>query len=220
MDYGEMAEDLRKTLVPFQEQPLSLMGHSMGGKTAMHYCLRYRPKLERLIVVDIAPVDYRHAPFLEKALRAMLDLPLESLSRKSDALDPLLEKIGDERLARFLLTNLDRAEGGWRWKINLQGILEALPSIVGFEWIEPRSYEGEVTLISGANSDYVTDDRLRVFAEFLSPTATRSHCGSGTLGSCREAGSVYRNPARHFCGLPGNARFPLTANAFSARLVE
>ena len=54
MDYPEMADDVRKLMARERLQDPAVMGHSMGGKTAMALALRYPGEVGRLIVVDVA----------------------------------------------------------------------------------------------------------------------------------------------------------------------
>ncbi len=60
MDYGEMAEDVRAFLARHGLAGATVMGHSMGGKTAMRLALEHGRDVGRLIVVDFAPVAYAH----------------------------------------------------------------------------------------------------------------------------------------------------------------
>ena len=66
MSYPEMAADVRETIESLGVGPVALVGHSMGGKTAMLTALQYPQVVERLVVVDAAPVEYPPA-FVEYA---------------------------------------------------------------------------------------------------------------------------------------------------------
>src|SRR6185436_13531757 len=66
MSYPEMADDVRETIESLGVGPVALVGHSMGGKTAMLTALRFPEVVERLVVVDAAPVAYPPA-FVEYA---------------------------------------------------------------------------------------------------------------------------------------------------------
>ena len=83
MEYGEMAEDVLAMLDERGYRPAALLGHSMGGKTAMLAALRDPDMVERLVVVDIAPVSYPpHHLGMAQAMRA---LDLTGIKRRSEA---------------------------------------------------------------------------------------------------------------------------------------
>jgi pimeloyl-ACP methyl ester carboxylesterase len=58
MGYIEMADDVLQLIRKLRVERPVVMGHSMGGKTAMAMALRQPASVSRLIVVDIAPVTY------------------------------------------------------------------------------------------------------------------------------------------------------------------
>src|SRR3954471_6936655 len=83
MDYCEMAEDVRETLQVRGYDRFALLGHSMGGKVAMTAALEHGAAVQRLIIVDIAPVAYA-APHPGHG-GAMRELDLADIKRRSDA---------------------------------------------------------------------------------------------------------------------------------------
>ena len=92
------------------------MGHSMGGKTAMRLACDEPEQIERLFVLDVAPVNYQADPTI---LDAMASIDLGSVERRSDADRALEEVISDPPTRGFLLTNLVRApeSGGYNWAV-------------------------------------------------------------------------------------------------------
>jgi esterase len=152
MSYAEMAEDVRDTL----GEPATLIGHSMGGKAAMVAALtgaQAQHWVERLVVVDIAPVDYR-APTAQ--LDAMRNLDLAAITRRSEADRQMAERISDPAERAFLLQNLVFADGKPHWRLNLAGIERSMPDILGFPDLPPGAvYSGPALFIAGANSGYV-----------------------------------------------------------------
>ncbi len=152
MTYAEMAEDVRDTL----GGPATLIGHSMGGKAAMVAALtgaRVGHWVERLIVVDIAPVDYP-APTAE--LDAMRGLDLAAITRRSEADRLMAADIPDPAERAFLLQNLVFGDGPPHWRLNLAGIEQAMPDILGFPELPPGStYRGPTLFIAGESSGYM-----------------------------------------------------------------
>ncbi|MGN0064950.1 MAG: alpha/beta fold hydrolase [Nocardioides sp.] len=142
------------------EDPVALVGHSMGGKTAMAVALRRPELVERLCVVDISPVTYRTGSEFAGYIAAMLGMDLGALGGRDDADAALLEAVPNRTVRSFLLQNLRRDGDGWRWQANLDVLgrdLEVLgrwPQEV--DALEP--YPGPVLWIAGERSDYVLEE--------------------------------------------------------------
>lgn len=155
MGYAEMAEDVRAFAARRGLGPVALIGHSMGGKVAMTLALASPEAVERLVVVDIAPVV--NPPTLLAYVRAMRALDLSRLRRRAEA-DPLLAgTIANPAERAFLLQNLVAGpDGSLRWRLNLAAIERSMPEIVG--WPEPpagAAYRGPTLFVAGGRSDYV-----------------------------------------------------------------
>ncbi len=157
MDYPSMVEDLeewRKSVLA--DQPFRLLGHSMGGKTAMRYACTYPNRVEALVVVDIAVRTYK--PRWEKEFAAMLRMPLTAMKSRSEAESWLeAEGVSDWAFRKFLITNLERDEGGeFRWTINLEVLQASLPDL----FIQPidnsARFDGPVLWLRGERSDFVS----------------------------------------------------------------
>ena len=153
LSYALLAEDLREFM---QQQGLAtayLLGHSMGGKTAMEFALRYPAAVERLIVVDIAPRPY--PPHHDEILDALCDLDLAAYRSRSELDAALAGRIPDLTTRQFLLTNATRDEsGGFRWKLNLPALERNYDQIVGGV-TTGRSFAGPALFVRGERSDYV-----------------------------------------------------------------
>jgi pimeloyl-ACP methyl ester carboxylesterase len=180
VDYADMADLVAVELERLGE-PVTLVGHSMGGKVAMQLALRRPELLRALVVVDIAPVEYpvrggrtddpdeEASPFGD-FIAAMRELDLDALESRSQADEALREAVPSRMVRSFLLQSLAREEtgGGWRWKLNLELLDRDLGELRGFP--EPPAgaiFDGPVLWISGANSHYVLpEDRERMDALF------------------------------------------------------
>lgn len=154
MDYPAMAEDVQETLVALGHRRFALLGHSMGGKTAMTLSLAHPDAVERLVVVDIAPVAYppRHLPYV-KAMRA---IDLMGVKRRAELDGALAAAVPAPAERAFLLQNLVFDDGKARWRINLEAIENAMPDLVGFP--TPPSggiYRKPTLFIAGGRSDFV-----------------------------------------------------------------
>ncbi|MFQ1698989.1 alpha/beta fold hydrolase [Loktanella agnita] len=142
--YPDMAADLAEVI----GQPMDVLGHSMGGKAAMVLALQHPEKVNRLVVVDIAPVTYTHTQM--GPLEAMRGVDLSSLTSRADA----KEQLGDLEpgVSDFLLQSLDIKEKCWR--LNLDVLANEMDKIIGFPEISGQ-FDGPVLFLSGADSDYV-----------------------------------------------------------------
>ncbi|OFE14721.1 esterase [Humibacillus sp. DSM 29435] len=140
-----------------------VVGHSLGGKTAMVLALRHPDLVDRLVVVDIAPKGYGSLERFEGYIREMQALPLSELTSRADAEARFVEP--DQGVKAFLLQNLRRDGAGWRWQVNLD--LVARDAARGSEsriagWpgsVDTLSpYAGPVLWVSGGDSRYVGRD--------------------------------------------------------------
>lgn len=121
MGYPLMAADLAEFIEREHLPPVHVLGHSMGGKTAMQFALNYPEKTARLIVVDIAPRAY--APRHEQILEAMLRVAPATFHTRSQILQALEPQIPDLALRQFLLKNIQSDSAGvLSWRIGLREI--------------------------------------------------------------------------------------------------
>ena len=163
-DYVEVADQLADLLGDLfgQDDPVTLVGHSMGGKAAMVTALRSPELVRRLCVVDVAPVDYGGRGEFAGYIEAMQGLDLGSLERRADA-DAALEPAVPNRTVRgFLLQNLRNEDGGWRWQVNLEVLGRDLDALSG--WPADRldglaPFEGPVLWMAGGDSGYVRSEQ-------------------------------------------------------------
>lgn len=160
-DLAEVADRIAGLLDP--SDPVALVGHSLGGKVAMVLALRHPELVERLCVVDIAPVAYQRVGEFAGYIEAMRGLDLHALEQRADADRALADAVPQPTVRGFLLQNLRRDHGGWRWQLNLDGLARDLPAIGGWpqeDLAAAPAYRGPVLWIAGEASDYVTDDAV------------------------------------------------------------
>jgi esterase len=166
MSYPEMAADVRETIESLGVGPVALVGHSMGGKTAMLTALEYAEVVERLIVVDAAPVAYPPA-FVEYA-QAMRTADLSSVQRRADVDAQLADAVQSPGTRAFLLQNLILDAQGARWRPNLPVIEASLPAISGWPAeAAGLTYEGPTLFIYGGKSEYVQQDHRATIASYF-----------------------------------------------------
>jgi pimeloyl-ACP methyl ester carboxylesterase len=155
-DYLRVADQVAGLLRA--DDPVALVGHSLGGKVAMVVALRHPELVERLCVVDVAPVAYDRLSEFGRYVAAMRGLDLDALASRGEADAALMEAVPDPTVRGFLLQNLRREGAGWRWQANLD-VLGADLAVIG-GWPEEQlagtaSYPGKVLWVAGSRSDYV-----------------------------------------------------------------
>ena len=125
----------------------------------MQLALRHPDLVQRLVVMDIAPVQPRDTRGNSaELLDALLGLDLERLDSRAEADAALREAIPADGTRSFLLQNLRRTDQGWAWQPDLRGLREGLPVLMGWPQVTEPPYEGPVLWITGERSDYVRDE--------------------------------------------------------------
>ena len=153
--YPAMADDLRKLLDHLAVGETDLLGHSMGGKTAMWFALEHFARVRRLIVADIAPVAYQHShlPLID----AMLGIDLGQIGDRKEVDEVLANTVPEHGLRQFLLTNLVREDGRFRWRLNLPVLRDGMAQLLTFPVVEAGvHFAGPTLFVHGGKSDYVT----------------------------------------------------------------
>ena len=130
LTYEFMVDDLSRFCNRLGKKQISLIGHSMGGKVAMLFSLKFPDIVKNLVVVDIAPVKYTSDE--EELIDQLLNLDLKKVNSRKDADDALKKSIGNDNLRKFLLQNLIRSSNGYMWSLNLNTIKNNLQHLRDF----------------------------------------------------------------------------------------
>ena len=151
-DYLAMAEDLNEFFIQRKLKDAIVLGHSMGGKTAMNFALKYPSKVSKLIVVDIMPKAYR--VHHDKILAGLKSLQLASLTSRNQADEELAHFVEERDVRQFLLKNLSREQGGgFTWKINLTAIGQNIEEM-GVGVVVAGQFDKPSLFIIGERSNY------------------------------------------------------------------
>jgi len=156
-NYEEMVSDLTFVIEKLGT-PVDIIGHSMGGKSAMLLSCLHPSYVNKLAVLDIAPVKYTHSQ-LDKVL-ALLNVDLSSFTKRSDVDRILSKDIPDKRERSFLMLNLDRKDEALKWKINLNALRRCMPEIMDFPQ-KNLKFTKPSLFVSGSNSSYINKENLR-----------------------------------------------------------
>lgn len=163
--YQEMSQDLLAYLDHHKLDKVQLLGHSMGGKTAMEFASDHPDRLHQLIVADIAPKAY--PPHHQDILKALNSLDFTKIKSRSEADAALQAYIPEPGTRQFLLKNLYWVEKGQLGlRINLPVLTQKVEA-VGQQLEPSKLYEGPSLFVRGGNSGYITDlDQLAIRQQF------------------------------------------------------
>lgn len=153
-DYELLAEDLYNYVEHHELENIVLLGHSMGGKTAMLFAVEYPEVVDTLLVADISPRYYQ--PHHNQILKALNSVNFSVHTSRKLVDEQLANFIPELGTRQFLLKSVYwREKGQLDFRFNLAALTEnnsevgkALPSFT--------SFEGDVLFLAGGNSDYIT----------------------------------------------------------------
>jgi esterase len=164
-DIGTMADDLEELMDRLRIASASILGHSMGGKTAMQFALSRPDRTEKLIVVDIAPRRYEHIH--EDLLDALSSIDLTRYRERMEVDRALAGDIQSIAVRQFLLKNIRRdGAGGMHWKMNLPVLREHYHRVAE-DVPAGGSFTHPTLFVRGEHSHYILDgDRIPIVRLF------------------------------------------------------
>ncbi|HET6567594.1 MAG TPA: alpha/beta fold hydrolase [Rhodothermales bacterium] len=158
-DYEAMVSDLLEFMGDHGLASAHVLGHSMGGKTAMHLALSHPERVDRLVVADMAPRAY--PPSHDVIFDALQSIDLSKYGSRQEIERTLAQKIPDVGTRQFLMKNLthEAESGGYAWQLNLEAIYN------GYDRLnEPvtsdKTFDKPALFIRGERSDYVRDSDI------------------------------------------------------------
>lgn len=165
-DYPSMAEDLNQFIQDNKIENPVILGHSMGGKTAMTFALKYPDLLRKLIVVDIAPRAY--PPHHQDIIKGLNSININQVRNRKDA-DMMLSKyISEPGVKQFLLKNLYRdANGSFDWRINIPVISNEIENVGSLITAE-NPFTKPTLFIKGEASKYILDNDVEKIKQLFS----------------------------------------------------
>lgn len=167
-NYSALCADLYDFIeVHYIENPI-ILGHSMGGKVAMHFALENPDMLKGLIVADISMGAYLRQHRHLEMINAMLNVDFTDAETRQDIVEQLKPKIREERIRLFLMKNIYRKQRGgqFAWRLNLEAINQNMDEI--FEGISSTNlFTKPALFIRGGNSNYVKyEDFDQIYRNF------------------------------------------------------
>ena len=159
-DFAVLEDDLLELTEDYALKNIILLGHSLGGKTAMYFALHHPDLIKKLIIVDIslrkAPVNKEHQILID----AMLKVDFTRAFKRSDVEQQLAVNVPNRRLRQFLLKNVYwRGKETLDWRLDLKAVNDNLLNV--FEGLEVQGwFNGPALFIRGGRSAYVPDEDL------------------------------------------------------------
>lgn len=181
-DYIDLADAVASHIAEATDaadQPVHLVGHSLGGKVAMVLALRHPELIDRLVVVDIGPNAGGSTGVFEHLLSSLAALDLDRVESRTDADAALREPIPEDAIRGFLLQNLRPTSAGYTWQPNLTLLRSSLDVIGDFPDTGDAVFDHPVLWVAGEKSDYVSRDDLPQMRELFPRTTLLTVKGSG-----------------------------------------
>ncbi|KOH46557.1 alpha/beta fold hydrolase [Sunxiuqinia dokdonensis] len=170
-NYEDMTEDLAGFFEEHQIEKAIVIGHSMGGKTAMYFAAQYPEKIDKLIVADIAPKNYfelqeKGQYYLHQhILESLKEVRKHQFETREEIADFLSLKLDNKGLVMFLLKNVYRNKQTKKFdcRINVDVLYDHLDEVisgVNYRWMEDRMpiLNYPVLFIKGEKSPYISEE--------------------------------------------------------------
>ncbi len=178
VSYESLSRSILDFMVEYGLETATVLGHSMGGKVAMTMALTQPELIKRLIVADIAPVEYKHDNL--SVITALEGVDLKSIKTRNDADKHLMKKIPEPMVRSFLLQNLVYSEDQYKWRINIPVIKKSLPSLHGFPFFsENIFFNGPTMFLAGARSDFIEPNHHKNITHLFPKSSIVNIAGAG-----------------------------------------
>ena len=169
-DYDLMASDINAYMDFHNIQQAIVLGHSMGGKTAMSLALQYPNRVSKLIVADIAPKKYNIETKFSNIIKGLLQLNDLTISSRTEADKELMSFVPDMGVRQFLLKNLTwTTQKTLKLRCNIEVLQHKLKEIGAAPTGSP--YTGQTLFLAGQQSDYVLQTDMAAIQD-LFPSAS------------------------------------------------
>ncbi|MFT6335319.1 MAG: esterase [Saprospiraceae bacterium] len=175
-NYQALADDLRVFMEANWMHEAHIIGHSMGGKTAMQFAVDNPDMIEKLIIVDIGPKAYKAGH--DTIFKALREVEIDKVKSREEVEDTIAKYINDKGVRLFLMKNLQRKkEGGFRWKMNLELLHREYTNIIDAIKYD-ETVDVETLFIYGSKSHYIIPSEINDIKEIF-PQSTFEEIDAG-----------------------------------------
>ena len=155
--YDFMANDIKLLMRAENLSRADIIGHSMGGKTAMYFALENPEMVNKMIVADISPAYYPQHH--HSVLSALHSVNLELIKSRKEAEEQLHAALHDEGTIQFLLKNLYwKTDTQLDWRFGLQEIEDNI-EMVGEALPGNKVIDVPTLFLKGERSGYITSEQ-------------------------------------------------------------
>lgn len=165
-NYELMSDDLLELMNDEQIDKAILMGHSMGGKTVMHFAVNHPERVEKMVVVDMSPKKYPVTNL--DIIQALEKVNLEEVKSRKEVEEVLAQDIKDFATMQFLLKNLywnDAQKLAWRF--NLEALKTNLARVAEITPIPSTPLQMPVLFVKGGKSDHMFNADSKLIHEMF-----------------------------------------------------
>ena len=163
-DHGKSPRSVRFSFEDYAKQVIyalhslaidhaSIVGHSLGGKIAMWIAYLQPELVEKLIILDIAPIAYE--PRHKSVIKALQSVDLATITARKDADSVLAVYLKDAGTRAFLLKSLYEEDGHWQWRFNLSLLIRDYCVLSEWPLVDKTVYSEDTLFIKGDESDYI-----------------------------------------------------------------
>lgn len=164
MNFDAMCADIIYLMEHLQISRAHFIGHSLGGKVAMHMASDFPQTVDKLIVVDVAPYEY--PPYHTQVFDALLAVPLDKMESRQEVEQILRRHLHQEGEIQFLMKGLTRDESGkFTWKFNLPVLYNNYLPLI--QHISNHPFDGPTLFIKGEHSSYITVDKSTLIPDLF-----------------------------------------------------
>lgn len=159
-NYESMAADVVEYINYKQLHSVNLLGHSMGGKTAMLTACLNPLLIKKLIVVDIAPKFY--APHHQSIIEGLFAVKEAKINSRKEADIVLARHFDNTGIRMFLLKNLYwKTKTELDFRFNLEAIVSQIDQI-GSALKSDLTFDNPTLFIDGEKSDYILESDIEL----------------------------------------------------------
>ncbi|MGL1957904.1 MAG: alpha/beta fold hydrolase [Colwellia sp.] len=185
MNYSALAQDIFKLTDKLNIKNCAILGHSMGGKIAIQTALNYPERIKKLIIADIAPVNY--PPHHLHIIEGLQAIDVNQIKSRKEADKQFANYVDNTGVRQFLLRNLFADESGkFNFKCNIKYISDCYSQIMQANdttntasKAESHQFTGQTLFIKGGNSDYILPEHKSAIAKILPNSKAKIIQGAG-----------------------------------------
>lgn len=173
-NYHLLKDDLKEFMDSQSIEKAIIIGHSMGGKTAMFFAAEYPERVSHLIIADISPRSYKTTNSSQllshnTIIKAMFNIDFYGITSRDEIDDILAKSIPEKRIRQFLLKNVNRTKDNeYSWSLNIKTIKNELGNIMeGLDENQPEITGFPVLFLKGEKSEYIQqEDENQIYRIF------------------------------------------------------